>query len=87
VFARGFRRALLVALALAVLFLALLAVTVLAADPTPDPSGLLIDPLDPRAGAGANRVGTPLAALVAVIGIGFVAALATALYVRVTRAR
>jgi len=65
----------------------MVAVTVLAADPTPDPSGLLIDPLDPRAGAGANRVGTPLAALVAVIGIGFVAALATALYVRVTRAR
>ena len=48
---------------------------------------MLIDPLDPRAGAGANRTGAPLAALVAVIGIGLVAAVATALYVRVTKAR
>ncbi|MBA3740876.1 MAG: hypothetical protein H0W98_07010, partial [Chloroflexi bacterium] len=45
-----------VALALAVIFLALSAATVLAADPTPAASGFLIDPLDPRAGAGANRV-------------------------------
>lgn len=76
-----------VGLVLAVLMLAFSAVTVLAADPTPGPSGLLIDPLDPRAGGGANRVGFPLLALVAVIGIGVTAAVVTALYVRVTRAR
>lgn len=86
-FSQGIRRALTVALALAVLCLAVTAVTVLAADPTAQPSGLLIDPLDPRAGAGANRTGAPLAALVAVIGIGLVAAVATALYVRVTKTR
>jgi hypothetical protein len=87
VFTHGTKRALFVALALAVLCLSVFAVTVLAADPTPAPSGLLIDPLDPRAGAGANRTGAPFTALVAVIGIGVVAAVATALYVRVTRAR
>ena len=76
-----------VALALAVIFLALSAATVLAADPTPAASGFLIDPLDPRAGAGANRVGAPLLALVAVIVIGAAAAAVTALYVRVTRTR
>ncbi len=86
-FSQGIGRALTVALALAVLCLAVTAVTVLAADPTSQPSGLLIDPLDPRAGAGANRTGAPLVALVAVIGIGLVAAVATALYVRVTKTR
>jgi hypothetical protein len=82
-------RALLVTLALVALLTTASALTVVAADPTPTPgpSGLLIDPLDPRAGAGANRVGAPLLALVAVIGIGVVAAIATAFYVRVTRAR
>ena len=74
-----------VALTLALLILAFTATGALAADPTPGPSGLLIDPLDPRAGAGANRVGAPLLALIAVIGIGAVAAAATALYVRVAR--
>ena len=76
-----------VALALAVLFLALSAATVLAADPTPAASGFLIDPLDPRAGSGANLVGSPLLALLMVIGLGAAAAVVTALYVRVTRAR
>ncbi len=86
-FSEGFNRAIFVALVLAVLCLALTTVTALAADPTPDPSGLLIDPLDPRAGAGANRVGAPLVALVVVIGIGLVASVATAIYVRVSRPR
>jgi hypothetical protein len=83
----SFRRALFVALAVAVLCVAVSGLTVVGADPTPIPSGMLIDPLDPRAGAGANRVGAPLVALVAVIGIGVVAAVATTLYVRATRTR
>jgi len=87
VFSEGFNRAIFVALVLALLCLALTTVTALAADPTPAPSGLLIDPLDPRAGAGANRVGAPLVALVVVIGIGLVASVATAIYVRVSRQR
>ena len=86
-FSEGFNRAIFVALVLALLCLALTTVTALAADPTPAPSGLLIDPLDPRAGAGANRVGAPLVALVVVIGIGLVASVATAIYVRVSRPR
>jgi len=76
-----------VALALAVLLLALCATTVLAADPTPAASGFLIDPLDPRAGGGANRTGAPLVALFAVIVVGAVAATLTALYLRVMKAR
>lgn len=76
-----------VALALAVLVLTLSATAALAADPTPAASGLLIDPLDPRAGAGANRVGAPLLALIAVIAIGAAAAVVTGLYVRLTRAQ
>jgi len=76
-----------IALALAIVLVALVSVTAFAADPTPEASGLLIDPLDPRAGAGANRVGAPLIAIVAVVGIGLISALATALYVRFTRAR
>ena len=86
-FFQGIGRALLIALALAVLCVAVTALTAVAADPTPAPSGLLIDPLDPRAGSGANRTGAPFLALVAVIGIGAVAVFATALYVRVTRKR
>jgi hypothetical protein len=74
-----------VALTLALLVLALTAATVLAADPTPVPSVPLIDPLDPRAGSGANRVGAPLLALIAVLGIGAITAAATALYVRMAR--
>jgi hypothetical protein len=82
-----FLRALSVALALAMLCVALSAVTVFAQNPTPAPSGVLIDPLDPRAGSGANRVGAPLLALVAVIGIGAGAAIVTALYIKVVRTR
>ena len=80
-------RALFVTLALVTLLMALSALTVLAADPTPGASGLLIDPLDPRAGDGPPPTGAPLLALVAVIGIGSIAAIATAAYVRLTRAR
>jgi hypothetical protein len=76
-----------VALALAVLILALTATCVLAVDPTPAASGILIDPLDPRAGGGANRAGTPLLALIDVIGIGAAAVVVTGLYVRFTGAR
>jgi hypothetical protein len=61
--------------------------TAAAADPSPVPTGVFIDPLDPRAGAGANRVGSPLLALAAVLGIGIAAAALTAVYVRVARAR
>lgn len=75
------------ALTLAVLILALSVTAVLAVDPTPATSGILMDPLDPRAGAGANSVGAPLLALIAVIVIGSVAAVVTGLYVRFTRAR
>ena len=55
------------------------------AHPTPAPSPILIDPLDPRAGAGANRVGAPLLALLVVIGAGLAAAALTAVYVKVAR--
>lgn len=78
-------------MALVVAFAAASTLTAAAADPSPGtsvaPSGLLIDPLDPRAGAGANRVGAPLLALVAVLVIGIAAAAATAIYVRVVRTR
>jgi hypothetical protein len=61
---------------------------VLAASPTPLPSPaptpVIIDPLDPRAGAGAPLVGAPLLALVVVVVVGVAAALATLLYVRLT---
>ena len=64
--------------------------TVLAQNPSsavsPAPT-VFIDPLDPRAGAGANRVGAPLVALLAVVGIGVAAAVVTAVYVRVVRSR
>jgi len=76
-----------VALVLAIVLVALVTVTAFAADPTPEASGLLIDPLDPRAGAGANRVGAPFLALVAVVAIGLISALATAIYIRFSRAR
>ena len=83
-----------VALAVMVLVVASTATSTLtaaAADPSPGaspvPTGVFIDPLDPRAGAGANRVGAPLLALAAVLGIGVAAAMATALYFRVARAR
>jgi hypothetical protein len=78
------------AIALGVLIVTLTAAPALAAEPSvsadPTPAAtIFIDPLDPRAGAGANRVGTPLVALVLVIATGAAAAAATALYVRVSR--
>jgi hypothetical protein len=73
------------ALVFALLLLALTAATALAADPSPGVSPLLIDPLDPRAGAGANRVGAPLLAILVVLGVGIVAAAATTIYVRLSR--
>jgi hypothetical protein len=48
---------------------------------------VFIDPLDPRAGAGANRVGAPLLAIVVVVVAGATTALLTAGYVRATRRR
>jgi hypothetical protein len=53
----------------------------LAADPTP----VLIDPLDPRAGGQASRVGDAVAAIIAVIGVGAVAAVITYTYTRIGR--
>ncbi len=82
-----------VAIALAVAIVALSAAPTLAAGPlyqagsSPTPPPVFIDPLDPRAGAGANRVGAPLLALIAVIGIGAAAAAVTLVYIRVTRTR
>ena len=74
------------------LALALSAVVVapgLAADPTPGPtpgaSPLLIDPLDPRAGAGASEVGAPFLAVLIVLGAGVVTVAGTLVYVRMTR--
>jgi hypothetical protein len=82
-----------VAIALALAIVAFSASTTLAAGPlnqagpTPTPPPVFVDPLDPRAGAGANRVGAPLLALVAVVGVGFAAAALTLVYIRVTKAR
>lgn len=63
----------------------------LSAHPTPSPgpvvSPVLIDPLDPRAGSGPNRLGAPLLALVVVIGAGVAAAGLTYAYARATRQR
>ena len=78
------------ALAVTVLVASLTAtasLTAIAADPSPAPTGVLIDPLDPRAGAGANRIGAPLLALLVVVGLGVAAAALTAVYVRVVRTR
>lgn len=61
--------------------------SVLAASPSPAPSPLLVDPLDPRAGAGASLVGSPLLALLVVVGVGAVAALVTFAYIRLTARR
>ena len=51
------------------------------ATPSPGASPILIDPLDPRAGQAASRVGAPGLALVAVFGLGLLAAAGTAVYV------
>jgi hypothetical protein len=71
---------------LAIFALTLLATPVMAASPNPSPvpTGVIIDPLDPRAGSGAPLVGAPLLALLAVLVIGVGAALATVIYVRLT---
>jgi hypothetical protein len=53
----------------------------LAASPGP----VLIDPLDPRAGAGASQLGNALAAAIVVVGAGVAVAGLTYLYVRLGR--
>jgi len=62
---------------------------VFGADPTPavtpGASAVIIDPLDPRAGEGANRIGAPLLAIVFVLGVGTFTFLATYAYIRATR--
>lgn len=62
---------------------------VLGADPspavTPGASDVIIDPLDPRAGEGANRIGAPLLAIVFVLGVGTLTILATYAYIRASR--
>ena len=55
--------------------------------PSPGPSPVLIDPLDPRAGEGASRVGAPLMALLVVVGLGVTAAAATIAYAGMVRRR
>ena len=52
---------------------------------TPGASPVLVDPLDPRAGEGASRVGAPFLAMITVIGIGAFAAVVTVAVVKVTR--
>ena len=52
---------------------------------TPGASPVLVDPLDPRAGEGASRVGAPFLAMITVIGIGAFAAVVTVAFVKVTR--
>ena len=59
------------------------------ADPSPiaspGASPVLIDPLDPRAGEGASRVGAPLLAVLIVLGVGALTALSTYTSVKVSR--
>jgi hypothetical protein len=82
-------RGLLFAVLLALALSAAVVAPALAADPTPAPtpgaSPLLIDPLDPRAGAGASEVGAPFLAIFIVLGAGVVTVAATLAYVRMTR--
>lgn len=82
---RGFVFAVLVALALT----AAIAAPVLGADPTPAPtpgaSPVLIDPLDPRAGAGTNELGSPFEAIIVVLCVGVLTVAGTLFYVRMTR--
>ncbi len=58
-----------------------------AADPTPIPSPVLIDPLDPRTGDAAGAVGEPLLAMLVVIGSGALVAAATFAFVRISGGR
>lgn len=61
----------------------------LGADPapgaSPGASPVIIDPLDPRAGVGANRVGTPFLAMVVVVALGITTAAVTVVCVRLAR--
>lgn len=86
-----FRSSLIATAFLALLLVLVVPLPALAADPSPTPtpggSRLLIDPLDPRAGEGASRVGAPLFALVVVLGLGVTAAAGTFAYTRLTRRR
>jgi hypothetical protein len=54
------------------------------ATPSVGPSPVLVDPLDPRAGEGASKVGAPFLALVVVVGLGLATIVGTYLIVRVT---
>lgn len=62
---------------------------VLGADPSPGASPgaspVIIDPLDPRAGGGASRVGAPFLAMVVVVALGVTTAAATVVYARLAR--
>ena len=82
-------RGLILAVFLALTLTLSAAVPVFGADPspavTPGASAVIIDPLDPRAGEGANRIGAPLLAIVFVLGVGTLTILATYSYVKVTR--
>jgi len=82
-------RGLLLAVLLVVALSLTLVAPALAVDPTPGStpgaSPLLIDPLDPRAGAGASEVGAPFFAIFIVVGTGVVTAAGTLMYVRMTR--
>jgi len=53
--------------------------------PSPGASPVLIDPLDPRAGAGTDELGSPFMAVVVVFGVGVLALASTLVYVRMTR--
>jgi hypothetical protein len=79
------------ALLLAGALLQALAVSVFAATPTTTPTPaatpVLIDPLDPRAGAGASLIGAPLLAAVAVVVVGVLVAVATLGYARLVGRR
>ena len=82
-------RGLLIAIFLSLSLSASIVAPVLAADPTAGPtpgaSPVLIDPLDPRAGAGTNELGSPFLAIVVVLAAGVLTVGGTLAYVRMTR--
>lgn len=55
--------------------------------PSPAPSPIIIDPLDPRAGGGAPLVGAPGLAFIVVVGAGILVALTTFAFVRLAQLR